>query len=648
MLAILVLAVGLMVCLAKVSKAAPMGTAWTYQGRLVDANEAADGLYDFEFKLFDDPCTGTQQGGPIDVNDLDVIDGYFTAELDFGSDVFDGNAVWLETTVSHADGSDPCTLRPRIEITPVPYALHTRWFLVDTALGNVFAGEGAGASTTGNQNSAMGYAALRSNTTGYYNSAMGYAALRSNTTGYSNSAVGTLALYSNTTGGGNSAMGYAALFSNTTGKENSAMGSYALQSNTTGYYNSAMGYMANYFNEEGSRNTIIGYQAGRGTSAHNKSGNVFIGYRAGYNETGDDKLYIANSDTSTPLIYGDFSTGNVGIGTSSPGSKLTVKAVGDGSQVIRWLNASGLTAGSLQSASGSPSGAGVITLNNGSGATRVLISGYTENSYINSGGNVGIGTTSPTQKLDVAGNVTASRYYDRNNTAYYVDPSSTSYLNTVYASSVYGYIFYDRNNTTYYVNPASTSSLYNVRVWDGSATVNYATGSGELYVERDLEVDGDVYMLKLHSTQVGTGRSVYVNGTTGRLGYLISSKRYKENIAPLQDDFSKIVQAQAVTFTYKQTKERGIGLIAEDLDELGLSDLVIYDTEGRPESVRYEFVSLYLLEVLKDQASSIKELKAENESLKEQLTTQNQSVKQRLDAFEETIQQLAKAKEFEL
>lgn len=53
---------------------------------------------------------------------------------------------------------------------------------------------------------------------------------------------------------------------------------------------------------------IIGSEAGRGSSYHNKSGNIFIGYQAGYNETGSNKLYIDNSNTATPLIHGDFST----------------------------------------------------------------------------------------------------------------------------------------------------------------------------------------------------------------------------------------------------------------------------------------------------------------------------------------------------
>ncbi len=151
MLAILVFALGLMVCPPELARAATMGTVFTYQGRLLDANDAADGLYDFEFKLFDDPCTGTQQGSTIDVNDLDVIDGYFTVELDFGS-VFNGDVRWLEIAVrpgDSIDANDFAILIPRQELTPTPYAIYAKasapdndWWLVlndmySIPLGNV-------------------------------------------------------------------------------------------------------------------------------------------------------------------------------------------------------------------------------------------------------------------------------------------------------------------------------------------------------------------------------------------------------------------------------------------------------------------------------------------------------------------------------
>ncbi len=98
-LTIVLFALGLIFSLAEVSKAAPLGTAFTYQGHLYDNNNVADGEYDFQFKLYDANVSGNQIGGDVIEADVDVVDGYFTVELDFGGNAFDGNAVWLEKTL---------------------------------------------------------------------------------------------------------------------------------------------------------------------------------------------------------------------------------------------------------------------------------------------------------------------------------------------------------------------------------------------------------------------------------------------------------------------------------------------------------------------------------------------------------------------
>ena len=62
---------------------------------------------------------------------------------------------------------------------------------------------------------------------------------------------------------------------------------------------------------------------------------MFIGYRAGFNETGSNKLYIANgSDDANVLIYGEFDNRRVGIGTTNPTANLDVNGV-DGYNQIR-------------------------------------------------------------------------------------------------------------------------------------------------------------------------------------------------------------------------------------------------------------------------------------------------------------------------
>ena len=84
--------------------------------------------------------------------------------------------------------------------------------------------------------------------------------------------------------------------------------------NTTGYANTFLGTYAG-LQALGSHNVFIGNAAGYSAPG---SSNVFIGNNAGYFETGSNKLYIANgSDTSDVLIYGDFFTGNVGMGSES-------------------------------------------------------------------------------------------------------------------------------------------------------------------------------------------------------------------------------------------------------------------------------------------------------------------------------------------
>jgi hypothetical protein len=112
---------------------------------------------------------------------------------------------------------------------------------------------------------------------------------------------------------------------------------------------------------------------------------------------------------------------------------------------------------------------------------------------------------------------------------------------------------------------------------------------------------------------------VKVNTATGDFYYSSSSKRYKEDIQPLEDDFDRILQAEPRSFIDRASKQREIGYVAEEFDEMGLGNLVIYNSEGQPDGLKYELVSLYLLEVMKDQVQMLEELKTENEELKQRI-----------------------------
>lgn len=166
------------------------------------------------------------------------------------------------------------------------------------------------------------------------NTGIGTSALSGNTTGFANTSIGSYAMPTNSSGFRNTAIGVYSLYSNLSGIENTSMGVYSSQYNSSGNNNVVIGFSANCYNQTGSNNTIIGYSAGRGTSVHNKSGNVFIGYQAGYFETGSNKLYIENSNTASPLIGGDFTldqvylNGAVGIGTSTPSASAKLEIAG--------------------------------------------------------------------------------------------------------------------------------------------------------------------------------------------------------------------------------------------------------------------------------------------------------------------------------
>ncbi len=101
----------------------PMGTAFTYQGRLTDGGSPANGAYDFQFKLYDAESGGTQVGTTVTADDVQVSEGLFTVQLDFGGGVFSGDRLWLEVGVRPGGSTGAyTTLTPRQELTPAPYA----------------------------------------------------------------------------------------------------------------------------------------------------------------------------------------------------------------------------------------------------------------------------------------------------------------------------------------------------------------------------------------------------------------------------------------------------------------------------------------------------------------------------------------------
>ncbi|HUW05028.1 MAG TPA: tail fiber domain-containing protein [Williamwhitmania sp.] len=219
-----------------------------------------------------------------------------------------------------------------------------------SGFGNTFIGHNAGYTNTGGyRNMFMGFNTGYSNISGNDNTFLGDASGYANTTGSSNTFIGQGAGNQNSTGGANLMLGMSAGQNSTTGWQNVLLGTYAgfglvdnCSSNvmvgyysgaaltsgssnifvgpssgngiTTGNYNVCIGQQTGQAATTASSNVIIGHQAGMKTTG---GGNVMIGYNAGMNETGTNLLYIDNSNTASPLIYGDFSNNRLVINGNS-------------------------------------------------------------------------------------------------------------------------------------------------------------------------------------------------------------------------------------------------------------------------------------------------------------------------------------------
>lgn len=127
------------------------------------------------------------------------------------------------------------------------------------------------------------------------------------------------------------------------------------------------------------------------------------------------------------------------------------------------------------------------------------------------------------------------------------------------------------------------------------------------------------------------GLPVFVN-SADKLGVLLSSRRFKNNIVDLGDESSALLRLRPVSFTYR-TKvgaappARQFGLIAEEVQEV-LPDLVAHDQDGQPLSVYYQFLAPLLLSEAQKQHAVIEQQKTRIQQLEERL--------QRLEALLET------------
>jgi hypothetical protein len=295
---------------------------------------------------------------------------------------------------------------------------------------------------------------------------------------------------------------------------------------------------------------------------------------------------------------------NLGIGTSSPDAKLDVAS--GNAEAIRLSSNSYLSAGqgpwigfdggpsstwNLARIQGTRAGAEFqgnllfFTNNSVSDATAAI-----ERMRLDSSGNLGIGTSSPGEKLQVAGAIRATGAVAANDTG--------------------GILAYQGSSTVMLGSWGADASTYGAIQFYQSNSAGTLNRTGML-----LDSSGNLRVPVMYATTVTTPRNVFID-SSGNMGGISSVRASKTNITAL-DTVNWIYQLNPVTFNYRKKDEKGafldefekeqqFGLIAEDVETVK-PELCIY-VDDNLQGVHYDRMIAPLIKAIQEQQALIQSL----------------------------------------
>ena len=415
---------------------------------------------------------------------------------------------------------------------------------------------------TGTYNTGVGFFSLLSDTTGNFNTAIGAGTLLANIAD-DNTATGAAALLSNTVGFNNTANGTDALASNTLGNDNTANGAFALFRNTTGSFNVALGYNALTSLTTGSNNVALGTDAGAFVNTGNSNIDIgnFGGEESATIRIGDPTIHVATfiagingvtitAPISAVVVNGDGQLGSIDIATLDAGLPGNNTAEGDGALI-------NLTTGTDNTAMG----------------FNALFSNTTGSANTATGMKHSITIEHSLPIMAMETRLSGSRRFSTTQQAHRTRPWA--------------------------MEPGS------MQLRDPITSIS-AQGWPVLLAR----VMPAISRASLAKPLLG-GIPVLIN-STNKLGTTTSSKRFKEDIKPMDKASEALFALKPVCFRYKKEIDpvgiSQLGLVAEDVEKVN-PDLVVRDTEGKPYTVRYDQVNAMLLNEFLKEHREVEELK---------------------------------------